>query len=225
MNFKLKRLGYGLYLRTASIFRQNKTICKWLYGVLPPDRLFGDYWDWTTLLLRKLLYKTLKPEMSFLDMGTGPYGILSYYAALKLHCTDVTGVDYLQEMVTSANQQIPGHRVKFICRDLLSGLDRCFDIIAFNAPYKHREDLHRFGDGVDELSQFRWYGGIETISRFLQELPPRLNPEGKCYLGINLFHFRYQNIEKLITGLPLEISDIKHNHFTHSCIYIIRRKR
>ena len=73
---------YKIYSFIIHFVRSNKIIHKYLFGFSPHPDVYGEYWDWTTLIIKKAIQKYLQPYMSLLDIGTGPVGVLAIFANL-----------------------------------------------------------------------------------------------------------------------------------------------
>jgi HemK-related putative methylase len=203
---------------------------RWLFGYAPTvvGPIDGEYWDWTTLILRKALRHHLKPTDSFLDMGTGPVGVLAIYSGRRLGCEHVLAVDHLPLIVTSAkrNAERLGLNIEFLCSDLFTGVDGCFDVIAFNAPYLDIEKGRCAGILKDELAERRFGGGKgggETIERFLHQAPQHISKGGVLLLGVNHYHIPRPTVRDLISQSGLELRGCLEGALMPACAYVLCR--
>ena len=77
---------YPAYSHLAESVRSNHTLFQAVFGFRPMNLSshFSQYWDWSTLVLKRVLDQQFRPGMTLLDMGTGPVGVLAIYAVLHL---------------------------------------------------------------------------------------------------------------------------------------------
>jgi release factor glutamine methyltransferase len=188
---------------------------------------YGQFWDWVSLGLRKFLRQHKDKLTSLLDLGTGPYAILSFYAhKLNENCT-ILGADHCKELIENAEKINTSNKIKFIYSDLFKNIDEKFDFIIFNAPYIDLDFGKKIGvlsneDLVKRLSGGK--NGIETISSFLLDVKNYLNNGGICALGVNSFYIRENIIGNLIEKANLNLVSVSRNWFTKANIYIIKHK-
>jgi len=101
---------------------------------LDPGMAFGTGTHDTTRLCLQLLEQYAAPGKTMLDVGSGS-GILAISAAL-LGCKEAVGVeiDEMAVRVARENSQInhTDDRVTFLCGDLVSKVEGCYDIICAN---------------------------------------------------------------------------------------------
>jgi release factor glutamine methyltransferase len=219
---------YKIYSSIIPMIRKNKSINYFLFGFYPKGNKFGEYWDWTTLEIRKILKRKLGANSKFLDVGTGPYGVLSIYSSARLRCKNVLGVDYINELIEYAKQFDPQNKVTFLQSDLFEKITGKFDIIAFNTPYIDTQKGKVLGIIYDDLSEKRWTGGvsgIQSIKRFLKDLPDYLNEKGICILGVNHFHLDEEILYDAIIKSDVELVEIKKNLLTKSYCYILEKEK
>ncbi len=112
-------------------------------------------------------------ECSMLDMGTGT-GVLGLHAAR--HGMDVDAVDVSPAAVDNARANACHNDIDIrVTRgDLFTGVDKCYDVIAFNPPYLPARD----GDS-------RWDGGPDGVTmarRFLDSADGHLAKNGRMFL-------------------------------------------
>jgi len=216
---------HKIYSFFISKIRKNKAICYFLFGIHYKNDTYGGYWDWVTLKIRNYLRQNKHKLTSLLDLGTGPYGILSFYThKLNNNCT-VVGADYCKELIENVNAINTSGKIQFIHSDLFKNISEKYDFIIFNAPYIDQNFGEKLGILKDELSIKRWSGGqngIETISSFLVNVKNHLNSGGECVLGVNGFYVKDNHIKGLIEKANLKLSSVSRNRFTKANIYIIK---
>lgn len=209
--------------------RQNRYVHKFLFDFYPHDECKGPYWDWTTIILKKVLQNQLKNDGYFLDMGTGPVGVLAIYASLHYKCSYVCAVDHVTDIVASAKKNAEKYKLKidFFESDLFSNVISKFDLIIFNAPYIDLDTGRKLGVFRSCRDEQRWSGGPgggKTIVRFLQEAPAYLSAKGRCILGINHYYLSKANTLDFIANSPLKVIYYLENPLTRACAYILERQ-
>lgn len=218
---------YRRYSKYVSQLRSNSALVRSLFGFTPPKALWGQYWDWTTIALRNALRRYLKPEMSLLDMGCGPYAVLSRFAKVKLHCEAITGADHCRELIDYALKTDPDSGIEYVHSDLFENISGRFALIIFNAPYIESEKGRQRGLFPTSLDHKRFCGGrdgSETIARFLRAAPKYLNMEGKLLLGVNHYHIGREVVQSEIFKSGLKTVAIHDNPFTLSCVYVLKER-
>lgn len=219
---------YQPYLRLIRQIRSSKILHQYLFGYRPycKSEIYGAYWDWTTLILRKALRQHLRSDSLFLDMGTGSVGVLAIFASLRLGCRRVQAVDHIPEIVSSAKRNADSLHlnIEFYCSDLFSNVDGCFDMIAFNAPYLDFERGRDLGILEDRFSEMRFSGGRgggETIARFLHNAPEHMSDGGTLLLGVSRYHMPRSAIQDLISSSGLELRECIESSFIPSSAYLL----
>jgi len=207
--------------------RKNSYITKILFGV----KIGGGqriHWDFTTLALKKCLLKQVQPGNDVLEVGTGPYAILSILVAKRLEC-NILACDINEMYVAKARKtvELNGVRVEVVRSDLFSGISEKFDIIFFNSVYIPRAIGPRIG--VDRWHEVDtdWCGGdigTEVIERFLKDAPPHLKENGKILLGYNPKYL----VEELVVSLCKEYNyQITKRYFSAcnpSLVYVLQER-
>jgi len=109
-----------------------------------------------------------------LDMGTSSGAIAFACSSMG---AEVVAVDLSAAALAQARGDAKGKglAVEFVRRDLLSAMKGPFDVIAFNPPYLP-------SPAISDLAVDGGPGGTAPIERFLEDLPPRLSPEGVTLL-------------------------------------------
>lgn len=218
---------YRLYSSAVSIIRRNKVLFRMLYGFDAPESTWGQYWDWTTVVLIKAIKRHIHPDADFLDLGCGPYAVLARHVNLLYKCNSVTAADHCAELLDFAEANDPQSSIRYLHSDLFSGIDGFFDLIAFNAPYIDTQKGEARGLFPDALSMKRFCGGkegVETIERFLEELPRHLSAEGKALLGVNHYHIADSVMQTSLWQSQYKCVDIMYNHINKSCVYVLKRR-
>jgi len=218
---------YRLYAIIVKIVRCNGFVFKLLFGYPPPESRYDNYWDWTTLIIKQHLTEFIKKDMSILDMGTGPYGVLAYYIHNNYPECKITAADYCPELLVYARQFNPKAHISFVESDLFDTIQGIFDLIIFNAPYISEDKGKALGVTREELSEKRWQGGqtgSETIEKFLHSSPEHLSKDGIILLGVNHFYLKQADIKQFIEQDGFNLCKEYKNNLTQAGLYAIRRK-
>lgn len=136
-----------------------------------------------------------------LDMGCGS-GIIGIKAALQ--GANVLAVDINKQAVKNAihNAELNNVKIKAVASDLFSALSKKvrFDKIFFNPPY--------IAEDPKDIYAFSWAAGeeMQTVLRFIDELPNFLAKNGKCYIIISSSGKPEKILKKIKeTGLHFDI--------------------
>ncbi len=221
---------HRVYFRFAGKLRSDGDLHRLLFGFTPEKRRDEGTWDWTTLVLRGVMHRRLRPGMRYLDMGCGPCAVLALYAALRLGCGEVWAMDHIPSAVSSANKTARGLKapVHLAAGDLFTAISGAFDFITFNAPYIEPAFGRRIGVLHDILDERRFAGGeggTETIRRFIAQCPGHLSRNGIAALGANSFYLKPWRIESLLPGSGLRVADRISNPLTLSYALLLEKDR
>jgi methylase of polypeptide subunit release factors len=180
--------------------RKNRLITRFLFGLQPGfnDRI---QWDFTTLILPSCLKGRVAASDKVLEIGTGPFALLSQWLFHRYGCT-VHASDINGNYVESARKCIclNNSDVTVFQSDLFENIAGIYDVVFFNAVYIPAERGKR--DGIDGLHAYTtdWCGGPEgheTIARFLSGSKAHVAPLGKVLLGFNGKYLRDETVERL----------------------------
>ena len=103
-------------------------------------------------------------------------------------------------------------RIRFVQADLLDRIDGPFDLIVANPPYVRVGDRRGLQPEVREEPEVALYGGpdgVETIERFVRQVPSRLKPGGYF-----IFEFGFGQdieIETIIDNSALTLVDVRRD--------------
>lgn len=207
------------------ILRGNSLLTKLLFGFYPIASPFKQQWDWTTLVLRKVIKSCVKPNDMVLDVGTGPYAVLAIFASLKLKVKSVTGIDYCGEVLENAQKQQKANCISLIQSDLFHKIDSKFDVIMFNTPYIDEAFGNSIGVFKSKLDQDRWSGGPQgtnTINRFLTEAKDYLTRDGFILLGVNNYYLHDNIVLQSLVNHGFSLIQKDKNNLTKACVYKIK---
>lgn len=220
---------YQIYSFLIELVRQNKIIHKKMFGFYPHHDVEGGYWDWTTIIIKKAMQKYLRLDMSILDVGTGPVGVLAIYAALNIRCKKVCGIDYCPELVSLAkkNAEKQNLNIQFLESDLFDKVSEKYDLIVFNSPYIDIHTGRTIGLFNNFLAEKRWSGGTggyKTIERFLADAPSNLSDRGYVILGVNHVYISKASIIQCIQKSSFEKIECLENSLTLASAYVLKLK-
>jgi HemK-related putative methylase len=220
-----------LYLLRKSILkilnnhiRKNKLFTRFLFDIKIGynDRI---HWDFTTLILKKVLAEHVKPMDKVLEIGTGPFALLSQWLRRQCNCTIHAG-DINPRYVDSARQciMLNSSTISVFQSDLFDGITECYDVIFFNSVYIPTERGR--ADGIDKLHEYRtdWCGGLdglETIKKFLVESKGHLLPKGKVLLGFNGAYIKKNNVMRLCEQSGFSITGMRASPVFPSKVFVL----
>ena len=141
------------------------------------------------------------------DVGTGS-GCLAVTLAAERPNALIVATDLSEEALAVARRNAAKHgvaeQVEFIGTDLLSGVDRLFDLIVANPPYVPERDRNGLQPEVRDHEPpealFAPAGGLGIIARLLAQAPAHLKPGGRL-----IFEFGYGQgdaVRSAIDGVP-----------------------
>jgi release factor glutamine methyltransferase len=146
------------------------------------------------------------------DVGTGS-GCLAVTLAAERPNARVVATDVSEEALAVARRNAARHavagQVEFIVTDLLSGVDRVFDLIVANPPYVPDQDRDALQPEVRDhepaAALFAPAAGLGVIARLVAQAPARLKPGGRL-----IFEFGYGQADAVraaIGGAPRLVLD------------------
>ncbi len=186
---------------------------------------FGN-WDLTTIALKNALDKYVNHGQKVLEVGTGPFAILSIYIVKKKR-VEVTAVDIYPDFIENAKKtaRYNGIFVNFLESDLFSNVKGLFDIVFFNPPYLPREYAIQICRNKPS-NHFRLVcnggpNGCETIRRFLKQVSIVMHRNSKVLLGVNEWFVSAKKIEKLIHENGLKLVSVDSSLWNPSRVFVI----
>ena len=182
-----KRIIYLLntYVRT------NAFLTRILFGV----KILGNeriHWDFTTLVLKKCLKNFAKPGMKILEIGTGPFSILSIYISKKIECSiDACDVNFDYVLNAEKTNMKNNANVNIFLSNLYSNVKENYDIIFFNSVYIPETTGRNLK--LDSIHKFKtdWCGGengTEILEMFARDSGNYLKSGGIILLGVNYLY-------------------------------------
>jgi release factor glutamine methyltransferase len=147
----------------------------------------------TEHLVEAILQKLPRDKsLKILDVGTGS-GILAVTLALHLPNAEVTAIDISADALHVARRNAEahdvGHRIQFLCSDLLAAVSGdLFDAIVSNPPYVPESDrltLHpQVRDHEPSTALFAGESGLDIYRRLIPQAYKTLKPGGLLALEI-----------------------------------------
>ena len=219
--------------------RQWRFLSRLLFGVTIPWNLRGHgdnpsrvvpriHWDFTTIMLKRCLVELVKPWHEVLEIGTGPYAILSISLAKRVRCR-ITACDVNEQHLRDARRVVVANNVmvKLLQSDLFHAVEGQFDFIFFNAVYIPRDVGRKLGiDGFHER-ETDWCGGeagTEVIERFLRDAPAHLKDGGRVLLGFNPRYLPEHCLTELREGCGYNLIGRYTMLFNPSVVHALRRR-
>ncbi|WP_217604084.1 trifunctional MMPL family transporter/lysophospholipid acyltransferase/class I SAM-dependent methyltransferase [Chitinophaga sp. GbtcB8] len=246
-----KSWGEGYAARTKSISRYFKQQYEALRSSVETPAYFreqliysyiykGPVLEWYMRIKTRMennytLFHSLVPEKGrILDIGCG-YGFMSYMLHFLSAERTVTGVDYDEDKITTANHcYLKNDKVNFECADVVSytfGQHDAFiisDVLHYLQPQEQEQLLHRclqqlapggviiVRDGDADMS--KRHEGTRLTEFFSTRL-----------LGFNktkqqLSFFSGQHLKQLIEKMGASLEQIDNTKYTSNVIFVIKQK-
>lgn len=165
-----------------------------------------------SFLLLKHLKKYIKSEDKILDMGTGS-GILAKEASK--YGRAVVACDINDKIAKELSKEQENQKITFIHSDLFSNIKNVrFDLIVFNPPYlPSRSVIHEDTDGGK--------GGVEIITKFLEQAKAYLQRKGKILLLCSSYN---KNITRLFKKYKYNFRKIDETSLFFEKLYVYELK-
>ncbi len=208
----------------------SKLLAKLIFDVdiYPYDDCTCPYWDLTTIALKNALNIYIKDGQRVLEIGTGPFAILSTHMA-KRKDIEITATDINPFFIENAkkNTQKNNVTIRLINSDLFSNIEGPFDVVFFNPPYvplpwvlqNHKE---MYTDSVFDLVWNGGRDGCDIIRRFLNEVAKIAHRDSIVILGVNSFFVDMVKMSKLIDAANLVSVSTVSSVGSPSKVYIIK---
>lgn len=150
-------------------------------------------WDTTTLAMLEPLRAHALAARRVLEIGTGPYALLSIVIRRQNPSTYLLATDLRVETLRLARRTAAdnGARIDFACARTLRGIGGRFELVFMNPPYVPTDRLLAEGVGIGTDAWLAGHGGPtgdEQVRELLDEVPERLSRSGCCIVGVNNFH-------------------------------------
>ena len=210
---------------------RSKILTKMIFGldIVPLDHPNCQFWDFSTLILKKALIKYIKNGQRILEIGTGHLGLLSLYIAKKQEI-DITAVDINPIFIQNARKNAlkNGVNINFIQSDLFNEIKTVYDCIFFNPPYVPTNWMHknRKEQILNSIFDLTWNGGIDgcdTIKNFLKKLNQFTHNESIILLSVNKLFIDYEKISNMIQDCGLYLKEVISSIWNPCKVYVIMR--
>ena len=173
--------------------RSSRWATRALFGVDPSEAGI-IHWDYTSLMIHRAVRPMVRDGMRVWDLGCGPEALVTRYLRQRAD-VEVVASDADLDSVNRARRAV-ADRVPVVHSDLGASITGRFDLVLFNAPYLPLGAPELLPPGLPlgperESYQRRLGGGrdgIETMSRFLNQVGSFLAPGGRALLGWNRYY-------------------------------------
>jgi len=157
-----------------------------------------------------VLDQLIKYDHEILEIGTGPYAILSLYLFKKGYYR-IVATDINADYITSAMQTASFNDadLAIVKSNLFTNVRGKYDIIFFNAVYIPDNMGKNLGLYAIHTSKTHWCGGetgTETIENFLKNATHYLHPGGKILLGFNPHYVSIRTMHQLCKSCRYRVS-------------------
>ena len=206
--------------------RKSSFITSLLFGV-KVHKQHRIHWDFTTLALKRCLPQVVKPHDKILEIGTGPYALLSVFLKKSIDCEvwacDIN-TDYIEEAAKTAKAN--STELKVTQSNLFSNINQKFNVIFFNIVYIPRAVGKKLG--IFKLHKYEtdWCGGedgLETIVRFLQDAVLYLRTEGVILMGFNTKYLDQKQVIQLSKTYGYSVAVMSGQLFNPSVVLKLKK--
>ncbi len=208
--------------------RRIPLLTKFLFGVKIVENN-EIHWDFTTIVLKKALLLHSEGSERFLEIGTGPYAILSVVLS-KRRYKHITACDINKTYIVSAEKTclLNNCSIELVQGDLFSNIHGKYNIIFFNAVYIPEKVGNALKLNSFHTHQCHWCGGkfgIEIINRFLSKAHDYLTQGGKVMLGFNPNYLQNPKLAAVCINHDFQIAAIVQRPFLPSKVFILERRK
>ena len=163
-------------------------------------RVPSNYWDTTTLCMRRPLLEVVKDGARVLEIGPGPSATLTLFLAKHRRELQLTCAEINPEFVRSARAvaELNGVTADIRESDVTAAVEgQTFDVVLMNPPYV--KDATASALGIERgsslgLGSYGGSSGTDVIARFLDRAITVLAPNGVTVLGVNNWHLEDQAV-------------------------------
>ena len=224
----VKKIKILLLLLLNRCIRKIPFLTKFLFGVKIVEN-YEIHWDFTTIVLKWALLLHSEGSERFLEIGTGPYAILSILLARRGY-KHITACDINKTYIVSAEKTciLNNSSVELVQSDLFSNIHEKYNIIFFNAVYIPEKVGNALNLNTLHIHQCHWCGGkfgIEIINRFLTAAHDHLTQEGKVMLGFNPYHLQRPKLSSICFNNDFQIAAKVQRPFLPSTVFILKRRK
>lgn len=208
-----------------NLIRKNHLFTKLIFKIKLPNN--NDiHWDFTTLALKKVLDQLTEYDNEILEIGTGPYAILSLYLFKKGYY-GIVATDINADYITSAMQTASFNDadLPIVKSNLFTNIVNKYDIIFFNSVYIPETIGKQLGLNRFHSSKTHWCGGdtgTETIDRFLHHASHYLQNDGKILLGFNPHYLPSEKVHDLCQHFGYHITQEVKSLLLPSIVLILQ---
>lgn len=151
---------------------------------------------------------------SVLELGTGS-GCIAVALTKERPDVHITATDISADALAIAqkNAEIYNTVIDFIRSDMFEHIEtKLYDVICANLPYVPTKDtISPAAHYEPALALFSGEDGLDLYKKFFQSLQTYLKPGGFCIIEHN--PDQYDTLQKLATGIKLEITPIQHTKY------------
>lgn len=211
-----------------NLIRKNHLLTKSIFKVKPPNN--NDiHWDFTTLALKKALDQLAEFDHEILEIGTGPYAILSLYLFKKGYY-GIVATDITANYITSARQTAAFNDadLAIVKSDLFTNIVNKYDIIFFNSVYIPETIGKQMGLNRLHSSKTHWCGGRygnEVIREFLRVANYFLRDNGRILLGFNPHYLPSEKVYDLCLHFGYHITQEVKPLLLPSIVLILQEEK
>jgi methylase of polypeptide subunit release factors len=187
------------------------------------------HWYFTTLALKRTLSKYDLNKRDILEIGTGPYALLSIFLSKQFDCS-ITACDINQEYLKNALKVVRNQSVDISIKKsvLYSNIDSKYDLIFFNSiyiPYNRGIKL-----GINKLHSLQtdWCGGetgLNTIEKYIVDSSDHLKNNGILLLDFNYKYLSENIVKELCNNKRFRIIEKEYAPFNPSVVYAINKQK
>jgi len=165
--------------------------------------------------------------MRILEIGTGPYALLSVYFSKKYDC-EFDACDINEEYIQSSKviAEKNNSKINLFVSNLFANASGLYDMIFFNSVYIPKCKGVQLG--IDKLHNYRsdWCGGekgYEVIENYLENSLLHIKNDGVIILGVNYLYLDKLSLNDIICKYKIRIEKEYSNKLNPSSILLLKK--